>query len=76
MGHVPSPNPNNPGLLSISPKPHFHDLEVNASGTLSIPRVDSLVGGLIQPIWKICSSNLDHFPRDRGENLKKNETTT
>ena len=23
---------------------------------------------LNQPIWKICSSNWDHFPRDRGEN--------
>ena len=23
-----------------------------------------------QPLWKICSSKLDHFPKDRGENKK------
>ena len=25
---------------------------------------------LNQPIWKICSSNWDHFPRDRGKKSK------
>ena len=28
---------------------------------------EALVGGLFQPLWKICSSNWIIFPRDRGE---------
>ena len=27
----------------------------------------TLSGWWFQPIWKICSSKLDHFPKDRGE---------
>ena len=31
---------------------------------------------LNRPIWKICSSKLDHFPNFQGENKKKIGTTT
>ena len=37
---------------------------------LHLERQNFLVGGWFQPIWKICSSKLDHVPKDRVWNIK------
>ena len=41
------------------------------SGCKSVKIQKLVTSWWLQPIWKICSSNWNHFLRDRGENSKK-----